>query len=133
MKIVKNILMFIWQLPQNILGLVLRLFYYGIILHTDVRDIPVWVCFSGSMYGGISLGQFVFVPLWVECDSDFVKHELGHCRQSQYLGWLYLIVIGLPSIIWACIHTCSKKIRNKYSYYVFYTERWADKLGGVHR
>lgn len=59
---------------------------------------------------------------------NFIKdHEWGHTRQSLYLGPLYLLIIGLPSIIWAMIHTPN----SKKSYYFFYTERWADKLGGI--
>ena len=34
-----------------------------------------------------------------------IKHEYGHTIQSKWLGWLYLLVIGLPSIIWAFIHS----------------------------
>jgi hypothetical protein len=56
-------------------------------------------------------------------------HELGHCRQSQILGWLYLPVIGLPSLLWAAWWNEGRK----RSYYSFYTERWADRLGNVHR
>ena len=126
METISKIFSALWQLPQNLIGLFLSLFYRGYILHTDVSGIPTSIYFSERMRGGISLGQFVFVPIRVKEDSNFVKHELGHCRQSQYLGWLYLIVIGLPSVIWACLHRFTKK-----SYYWLYSERWADKLGGV--
>ena len=59
---------------------------------------------------------------------NFIKeHEWGHTRWSLYLGPLYLLIIGLPSIIWAMIHTPY----SKRSYYWFYTERLADRSGGV--
>ena len=60
------------------------------------------------------------------------KHEYGHCRQSEYLGWLYLIVIGIPSLIWCLCYNAEKRGGLK-DYYKFYTEAWADKLGGVIR
>ena len=64
--------------------------------------------------------------------SDYIKHEYGHTLQSKILGPLYLFVIGLPSLIWAgCFEDYRKE--NKISYYDFYTEKWADKLGGVNR
>ncbi len=46
------------------------------------------------------------------------------------LGPLYLLVIGLPSLLWAALH---EKVAPGRSYYWFYTERWADRLGGVER
>ena len=63
---------------------------------------------------------------------DYLMHEYGHTIQSQKLGPVYLLVIGLPSLIWA---GCFEKyrIKHKKSYYGFYTEKWADKLGGISR
>lgn len=76
------------------------------------------------MRGGVSLGKYIIVNQWMPTKE--IMHEYGHCIQSRYLGWLYLIVIGLPSLLWAMFY------RGK-NYYSFYTERWADKLGGVNR
>ena len=59
-------------------------------------------------------------------------HEYGHTRDSRMFGPLYLIVIGLPSIIWAWMYgTIIKPTQN--GYYKFYTEKRADRLGGVER
>jgi hypothetical protein len=46
------------------------------------------------------------------------------------LGPLYLLVIGLPSLLWAWL---GDNYREKHgvSYYDFYTEKWANKLGGA--
>ena len=62
--------------------------------------------------------------------AETTKHEYGHYQQSLRLGWLWIFVIGIPSLIWA---GCFQKYRrkNKISYYSFYTEKWANKLGGV--
>ena len=69
---------------------------------------------------------------WSEWQQQYCAHEFGHTLQSQKLGWLYLFIIGIPSIIWAgCFEGYRKK--HNISYYTFYTEQWADRLGGVKR
>lgn len=147
MKSIKNILLYIWQLPQNLLGLILLLFYkYEDNVVTTSNGNKVY--FSRNMAGGISLGKYSIInsyyagyksktkPLLTTEEIlklDVVKHEaLGHGTQSKYLGPLYLLVIGLPSLIWAWMYgTLIPYTQN--GYYVFYTEKWADKLGGVIR
>lgn len=124
-----SMLAFIWQLPQNLVGFIVKLFY-----ETDntvaYKNKVIQVC--KSFPGGISLGNTIIVKRYpiTKITWDTVKHEYGHSIQSLYLGPLYLIVIGLPSLIWAGLH--GNIIRNK-DYYWFYTERWADKLGNVKR
>jgi hypothetical protein len=49
---------------------------------------------------------------------DYIAHEYGHTLQSHKLDLVYLLVIGLPSLIWA---GCFDKYREKqlsvnYSY-----------------
>ena len=122
--------MYLWQLPQNIVGLILRFVYRGNDAAIIKGACEVTVRRSTNMRGGISLGEYVILSQW--SGENTVNHELGHCMQSQYLGWLYLIVIGLPSIVWAALHTSFKYFRAK-DYYSFYTEKWADELGGVTR
>ena len=82
------------------------------------------------MKGGISLGKYIIVNQW--STKKTIMHEYGHCLQSKKLGWLYLAVIGLPSIVWAMLYGSVVK-STKNGYYKFYTESWADKLGGVKR
>ena len=119
-------LLYIWQLPQNLVGLLLRLIYKG----TDSEYEGAKVRRSTKMLGGISLGRYIIVGRWAS--GKTVMHEYGHCRQSLFLGWLYLPVIGLPSIIWAGLYGRAIP-RTENGYYRFYTERWADKLGEVKR
>lgn len=122
-KKMKDILLTLWQLPQCILGWILLLFYK----ETDFLYYKrIYTRYSPQMKGGISLGTTIILSdTNPPVENNTLKHEYGHCRQSQMLGWLYLIVIGLPSLIWAMVH--------KGDYYSFWTERWADKLGGVER
>ena len=140
MKTLKEILLYIWQLPQNLLGLILLLIYKSEKTLTAKNGNLVY--FSRYMPGGISLGKYSIINRYyiedtdeATLDTDVVKHEaLGHGTQSRILGPFYLPVIGLPSIIWASLYGNTKWFPyKKNGYYVFYTEKWADKLGGVIR
>lgn len=115
----------LWTLPQNIIGfigyIIFRKGYKYKYNDAFIIEVP-------NKYGSVSLGNFIFVSY--ATDEETIKHEYGHTLQSKKLGWLYLFIIGIPSIIWA---SCFEGYRKKHniSYYAFYTERWANKLGGV--
>lgn len=122
-----RLLLWIWQLPQNLLGLLL-----GLALKGRTKAVAH---FRGVEYhivrgfrGGLSLGSYVFLRKGYLEFPMLWEHEYGHTRQSAILGLLYLPVIGLPSLLWAALYRPEKG-----NYYDFYTERWADKLGGVKR
>lgn len=121
-----DIIMWIWQLPQNLLGFVISLF-----CEYDKEKKVYW---CGKLFrSGVSLGNYIiFDSRLKDIDNQrFVKmnlHEIGHQNQSYLLGWLYLVVIGLPSLVWNVLHRWFFKDKD---YYSFYTEKWADKLGGV--
>ncbi len=79
-----------------------------------------------SLYSSVSLGGFIFIGRGRD---DIVPHEYGHSIQSLILGPLYLLVIGLPSIVWAGFRPCENVRRKRsMSYFDFYTEKWADFL-----
>lgn len=129
----KEIMLFIWQLPQNLLGLLLVWFYKPTRMYA--LDNGVEIHYSHRMRGGISLGKYAIVndghyrlSLEDSLKRNTVRHEaIGHTKQSRMLGWLYLIVIGLPSLIWAIVCFDPKQ------YYKFYTEKWADRIAGIKR
>ena len=89
----------------------------------------------------VSLGLFVFVskqPYFYkrfkteytmeECFQRLLVHEYGHTIQSLVLGPLYLIVIGIPSMLWAFFGSKKRKVK-QIPYGAFFTEKWANKLG----
>ena len=119
--------LWLWQLPQNLAGLLM----VAILRPEDCYDFEgVRLCYASRMRGGISLGRYIIVrDMMQDYTGRTERHELGHARQSRLLGPLYLLVIGLPSLLWAAWWHAGRGV----SYYSFYTERWADKLGGVER
>lgn len=127
----KKFLMYLWQLPQNILGLLVIIFSKGKYEYSiEGKDI-----YSTNHSFGVSLGKYIITDNfgW----GDTAKHEYGHCLQSEKLGWLYLLVIGLPS---ALGNLYDRIAHRKWSYksriiwyYAQPWEAWADKLGGVTR
>lgn len=126
MKKIKNILLWIWQFPQNLVGLLLLLILQGEIKH-KLNIIRFY--YLKIFPGGITLGEYIIVGTKQNLT---VRHEFGHVLQSRYLGPLYLIVIGLPSIVHAGINNiigCCEK--HNEGYYHFWTEKWANKLGNV--
>lgn len=140
MSYFKKILLYIWQLPQNLLGLILIGFYKLIngkecYKYTTYNNIDYYV--APAMPSGISLGKYVIFHHEYKESSDSFKHEYGHTRQSKKYGLFYLLIIGLPSL---CGNVYDRlfhsnwdwKKSNKW-YYNLPWEKGADKLGGVFR
>ena len=106
------------------------------IVKLEVEDGRLVVESKGT---GISLGHIVFWSRansrWHDLDIRNRAHELGHTKQSRMLGWLYLPVIGLPSISRAAYALVHREVTGRQwtRYYEGYPENWADRLGGVIR
>jgi len=125
-----NILLWLWQLPQNLLALCMLLYCRlagGIRRHTRHRGRHIIQ--SSAAPVGISLGNFIFVKF--PSTVMIIEHELGHCRQSEYLGWLYLPVVGIPSLTMNIISRFNGKFSD--GYYKRFPENWADALAGIKR
>lgn len=126
-KYIRNLILFIWQLPQHIVALI----YFGYLVMM-CKDLGVDSRYKQAivipcvMRGAVTLGNYIFVGLNSEYRKT-VKHELGHIIQSKILGPLYLIVIGIPSITYCGLRRLFPSLRKK-NYYNFYTEKWANNL-----
>lgn len=124
---IKNIVEYIWQLPQNLCGIIWRGVKKNDIIarvgSTDASEVGAQIYLMKSG-GGLSLGKYIFISQTYKDQSLTIKHECGHVRQSKILGPLYLLVIGIPSILHAYLNSylgcCWKE--GKYNYYHFYTE-----------
>lgn len=123
METVELLLWFLWQLPQNIVAL----FIYPFLGKKELikYENNTWYFKAEKMQGAISLGCFVYLSKTHAKHESTIRHEMGHTVQSRILGWLYLFIIGIPSILWAWLGDDDE------CYYSFYPESWANKLGGV--
>lgn len=138
----KEILLYIHQLPQNIIGKVIA-------KGSEIKSFKLenWeeikVHFSNKVFGsGVSLGNYIILdPKYLTITKsnleETIKHENGHQIQSLYLGWFYLIIVGIPSAI---NNLTDRLFHSKWPtndrlkwYFSRYPENWADKLGGVSR
>lgn len=128
------LLLFTWCLPQTLIAYIIRAFVKPV--ETTTRG-NVKVCKVDWNTGSMSLSNMVFLCRSHWENEKVLKHEIGHYKQSLILGWLFLPVVGFPSLMWAWWgHDLANKNREKkglpkVDYYDFYTEKWANKLGGV--
>lgn len=126
MKKIKKILLYSWQLPQEIIGSFLVLILKG--KQTKYGIIGIYTV-PNLCHSGISLGDYIIFDNRIEVSETDVLHEYGHQLQSRMLGPLYLLIVGIPSLI-RNIYSRIKKKDEKW-YYSRFPENWADKLGGV--
>ncbi|HOO22161.1 MAG TPA: hypothetical protein PKY53_00565 [Clostridia bacterium] len=123
------LIQFTWALPQNILGFILTRKYRK---NRNEKFFTSRVYYHSENWGGISLGMFIVLN--GDRDEEWVStskvHEYGHTIQSLFLGPLYLLVIGLPSLVWcnAKKYVALRKEKG-VSYFDFYPEKWANRLG----
>ena len=136
MNKLKSSLLWLWQLPQNLCGIIYRSISKDnricVIENNDSRSVGAKVYLQKTK-GGISLGKYTFINQDYLDKEIIIKHECGHVKQSKILGPLYLLVIGIPSILHAWLNNyigCCWK-NGEYNYFHFYTEKWANKLMGI--
>lgn len=121
---------FTWELPQTLVGWLYTLIR-ALVGQVDCVDTFSGITFAtkkGFNYGmGVSLGTFVdlWAASWMHGEGEryilgnqICQHEFGHTFDSQRFGWLYLPVIGLPSLISAF---------GKGNHNVFWTEIRANR------
>ena len=129
----KAFLLYLWQLPQNLLGLLLvKIFGAQFITTRHIKRTGTftYIYTTSKIGGGVSLGKYIIINERRINNNTVKAHEAGHSVQSVLLGWLYLIVIGLPLGLWCLIYD---NFNIKRSYYAFYTEAWADRIAGIPR
>ena len=123
---------YIWQLPQNLLGILYKDCISDDIITRVNCDATDYECYLTRNGGGVTLGRYIFVNQNYTDLSNVILHEIGHTKQSRILGPLYLIIIGIPSISWAGLRRLIPTLK-KINYYSFYTENWANKLMGLNK
>ena len=133
---IKNILFYVWQLPQNILGLLV------ILVTRAEKTVAPWEWVTGKPPRfGVCLGNYIIFG-GAGGSIESIKHEQGHHKQSEILGPFYLILIGIPSFLWNIITRILWIFSTKKRWWlvtlikIYYHMPWeytADKLGGVKR
>ena len=128
-----------WGILQTLVGFIIFLIH--------IREKHFW--YRGAVVTGwnrkssASIGLFLFISDRQDSDKERKKaaslaelperillHEYGHTIQSLLLGPLYLPLIAVPSALWCFLPWCRRKRETEQiSYYSFYTEKWADRLG----
>lgn len=138
-RLLKETVLFLWQLPQNVLGALVVLFTRAEKVFTFATGRRKWFYGTDRWAFGVSLGYFIIFGTKGDiypCKSD-LEHEMGHQVQSRILGPLYLIVVGLPSLLgnrWdVAAHKKWSVERRVQWYFAQPWEAWADRLGGVIR
>lgn len=124
MSIKKFLLDWVWQLPQNLCGIIYKSTISTKVLFTSNK----YNIYVKDSKGNVSLGKYIFISKNSSKSNNVILHECGHCIQSYKLGPLYLLVVGLPSLIHAALH---KYICSNKNYYHFFIEKWTNKLVGL--
>lgn len=120
----KQILLWIWCFPQNLVGLIVKK-----VTKAECKGDHYWFKIE---CGSVSLGEYIFLCPDHYGRKKVLRHEKGHRVQSRILGWLYLPIIAIPSMLWALYYSKHEE-KLKVSYYWFPTEKWADKIANIKR
>ena len=123
-------LFFLWELPQNILGLLLWTYARRQVTHIHRAQGRVFL----HAPFGVSLGRYVFWCGTGDAGERIRYHEYGHTFQSRLLGPLYLLLVGVPSLSRNVYSRLHYQLKGAYwpHYYQGYPERWADELAARH-
>lgn len=131
----KKSLFILWELPQTLLSyIIIALFHKSIETTLPYKDTMVHYVKNG--FFSVSLGRNIIIRDLATVET--LNHEYGHSIQSKYLGPLYLLVVGIPSVALNLYYSVGVMYlgwdQNKLKeYYTKFPESWADKLGKVER
>lgn len=125
LHILGHIILYIWQLPQNLAGLGYKIILRGEKRILKQRSTAFYV--APTMNGGVSLGNYIFLSEKSGLKEPVYDHEFGHCIQSRILGPLYLPTVGLCSGLHCMFHNSAN------NYYDFWTEKMGKQARGSRR
>lgn len=130
-----KVLLWLWQLPQNIVAAIIVLIYGAKKVRSGFDNIDVFEVPASTSWMGVSLGNNIIYNQSYNSaphlKTMILGHEYGHCKQSILFGPLYLIIIGIPSVLNVLYVLANPKKAD--TYYKRWPENLADKLGGIDR
>ena len=133
-KGVFTLLQWTWGLPQTLIGSMLYMANRDK-RHFDFNgaNVTIW-----DRSDGISLGKFIFLPRMeaearkdgsIVVSRELAEHEYGHSLQSMILGPTYLLLVGLPSVLWSKLpYYQRKRKKTGRDYYSPVFEKTANSL-----
>lgn len=115
MKKLKEVLLFFWQLPQNVIGSGIFLFWLVISKQLSFRvyqGLIIWLYDKFPKWiSGISLGVWVGVDkvkytqnggttnyVAIDVVKEIIRHEWGHYITSRWLGIFYILLVGIQHV-----------------------------------
>lgn len=124
-----RILQWIWGFPQTFLGFLL----YRMHPKQPQRVYHGCKVLFWEKPTSISLGMYLLVNQYHYTeDSQLLVHEFGHSILSLLLGPMYLLIIGIPSLLWGVLPRAIRfREEKEVSYYAFFTEKIASWLGRI--
>lgn len=131
-EILQIVSRFTWQLPQQVLGVLIAetTALFGGVQSVNFAEGATFIKSKYYKHGsGLTVGSIVTTE--VNPSSRVKRHEFGHTVQSSFLGPLWLPVIAAPSFIRATILSIGWNIGmfQNVDYEHFYKESWATDLG----
>lgn len=127
---IKFIIEFCWDLPQNLIGLLMYNFYKLLGYETDNLN-GAKLIYWGINKADYSMGNFLFIPdnikdvtKQLNITKNYIVHEYDHKIQSNIFGPLWFLIFDIKSIIWCYLWDYITLInKNKYKYCDFYPEK----------
>lgn len=133
MRKILKLFVYLWQLPQMLVGLLIcNLIKDTQRFEATTKTGKVYhgkVHFTNWFNSAVCLGKYIIVDKNIKGTVQLpqtIKHELGHSIQSILLGWLYFIIVGIPSFVLNILSRIYKK--DTQWYYSKFPENWANKL-----
>lgn len=100
-----NVLTFTWGIFPNVIAAVFIVPIFTLVF--KIKKDPVrfetrygrWVFIGGDRWGGLSMGNFIFMAKSAASGAHTIRHEIGHSLQNILWGPLWLFVVGIPSFL----------------------------------
>ena len=103
---------FTWQFPQTLGGFITAHTYNTCRLYKGVESVSYLygatvVRTNGNGFGAVTQSSFIVGDCDLEANpsDELFQHEYGHYLQSQDIGPLYYLTIGIPSLISAMVNS----------------------------
>jgi hypothetical protein len=92
------VLTFTWGIIPNIIGMFIALFFKIVFKSKSEVKYGRYVFVGGNTsWGGLSMGNFVFMCPSAARGTHTICHEIGHSLQNIIWGPLWIFAIGIPS------------------------------------